>query len=79
VELLDLGLQVAGPSLKGLAVSTPHGFHVETIRNSRSCTRADGRRGTGQCELGALITYAPSHGQERTECRPRVPAAQRNR
>ena len=51
-KALVLGLQVANPSLKGLAVGTPDRFHVGIIHSSgmRSC--ADGTQERFSLNLG---------------------------
>ena len=70
VEALVLGLQVADPSQKGLAVGTPDRFHAGIIRSSGTCSCAHGSQETVQLELGALIKYPGiSHDSRRTGMR----------
>jgi hypothetical protein len=51
-KALVLGLQVANPSLKGLAVGTPDQFHVDIMRRSGTRSHADGTQEWFSLRLG---------------------------
>ena len=51
-EALVLGLQVANPSLEGLAVGTPDRFHVRIIRGTATRSCADGTQESFSLSLG---------------------------